>query len=253
MKKILMVLLVFLALLGMVVLFKNLGQSRVLARLVSVNAKEINELHYRLNMLGIIPVGKAVILKERLEEYEGREVFHLRAFAFTSKFFSPFFSGKAEVDSFVDTGDLNPVMFRQNLFVKNKYNVNKEISYDQKRGVMTLAGVKRVIPLGTKDPLSALLFIRRISPEGLKEFDISINTNQKTYSLAGTGEIENKSINNTPYKLIKLRADIKRRDKNPYHRSSVSMLLVRVTENIPFKIDVFAGGVFLEAVLADIK
>ncbi|MCX5696494.1 MAG: DUF3108 domain-containing protein [Candidatus Omnitrophica bacterium] len=254
MKKILIViLLAFVVLFGVSILLKNLSLRRITARLVSLNTAEIKELHYRLNMLGFIPVGEAVIYKEIPEEYDGRKMYHLNASAFTYNVFSGFFSGKAEVDSFVDTTSLNPVVFRQKLFVKNKYDITKEVFYDQSLGVMTIAGVKRIIPPGTKDPLSVLLYLRRMDPQGLKEFDININTNQKTYSLKGGGEINSKSINEKPYQLIKLKADIRRRDKNPYHRSSLSMLLVRVSENIPVKIDVFSGGFFLEAVLMDIR
>ncbi|MCX5713526.1 MAG: DUF3108 domain-containing protein [Candidatus Omnitrophica bacterium] len=253
MKKVGMVFLVFLGLLVMVVLFKNLGQRRILRQLVSADMAKIKELHYRLNMLGLIPVGEAVIFRERQEEYDGRKVYHLRAAAFSGKVISIFFSAKAEVDSFVSMDDLNPVMFKQKLFVKNKYDTEKEVYYDQKQGVMTLAGVSRIIPIGTKDPLSAMFFLRRMDAQAIKDFEFNINTNQKTYVLKGAAQIQDESIDGKPCQLIRLRADIRRRDKNPYHKSSIAMLLLRVSENIPFKINVLAGGVYLEAVLIGVR
>lgn len=254
MKKIILILIaVLLVFLGTSLLLKNMSQRRMITELVDRKGEGVLTLHYRVYMLGLFPVGEAWIKKESQEDYEGRKVYHINGLARTNRFFSAFFSGEAEVDSLVDIASINPVIFRQRIYVKNKYDLKKEASYDQDKGVMTSGGVSRVIPPDTKDPLSAFLYLKRMSSGMLKDFEININTNQKTYILKGVSEIKEAVLGKNRFELARLNAQIMRRDKNPYHRSNISMLLVRVKENIPVKISVFSGGFFVQALLTDIN
>jgi hypothetical protein len=253
MKKFLFIAATLVILTSAIFLFRNAQQRAIILNLANRDSSSISRLDYKLYLFGLIPVGKAVIFREKEEDYQGQKVYHLRAAAETSKALAIFFSAQAEVDSFVDPVELNPFLFKQRLTVKGKYDTTKEVFYDQRQGIMTLAGVKRVIPYGTKDPLAAMLYLKRASPEALKDFQLDINTNQKTYLLKGSSEIKEVVVNKRPYQAMRINADIRRRDKNPYHRSSITMFLLRSRQNFPYKINVFAGGVYLEAALTGME
>jgi len=81
---------------------------------------------------------------------------------------------------------------------------------------------------------------------------MNINTNQKNYILKGRATPKEMLIKGKAYKTVILEASISRRDKNPYHKSSIKMVLLRGKENTPILIKVFASGVFLSAGLTEV-
>lgn len=210
------------------------------------------DLKYRINLFGVIPVGEATLSLERQVEYRGSRVYHLNATASALKFYSKFFRGYAILDSYVDMHSLSPLLFKQRIEAPGKENPDKEVFYDQKNGTMSLAGVVRNIFPNTQDPLSAVFNLRRMNFENTKEIEMNINTNQKNYILNGTAKQKYLSINKKMHKIVLLSAEIKRRDKDPYHKSKVTMVLLKEKENLPVLIRVFASGILINVKLIDI-
>jgi len=205
-------------------------------------------LHYRLYAFGLLPVGDAVMYTPVSEDFKGVAVHHLRARATTLPYLKFIISGLVELDSYVDLKTLNPLLFRQRFFVKNKTDSLKEAWYDQQAGEMTLKGVRRQILPDTQDHLSAIYRLRRSNLSALKEFDMNINTNQKNYSLKGSvQETQAISVRGKSYALLTLQAQVSRRDKNPYHRSRMSMVMLKDKSNLPILIKVFASGGIIHA------
>ncbi|MFC1804523.1 DUF3108 domain-containing protein [Candidatus Omnitrophota bacterium] len=209
------------------------------------------DLKYRIYLFGIFPVGEAVFSDQGIKELNGVRVRHLTASASSSTIFSSFFSAQALLDSFLDLQDENPLLFRQRLSVTGKEDSLKEITYDQKQQVMTLEGVRREILPGTQDPLSAMFRLRGMDFDKSNKIKMNINTNQKNYLLEGTAEERTLSLVGERCKLITAKAQIRRRDKNPYHKSMVSFVLFKGGENVPVLIKVFASGVMITAKLSD--
>jgi hypothetical protein len=218
------------------------------------NGITAGDLKYEIYFLNIFPIGTATLFQPQSEEYQGKKIYHLRAVSKTLKVFSKLFNATAVLDSYVDAETHNPLTFKQSLQINNKPNVTKEVFYDQKNGLMTIAGVARTILPNTQDPLSAVLNLKKMDLEKIRDFEMNINTNQKNYVLNGTVIPKDLSINNKTYKIYILKAVIKRRDKNnPYHRSKITMIMLKDSENIPVSIKVFASGVLINARLAEIE
>jgi len=118
---------------------------------------------------------------------------------------------------------------------------------------MSIDDTKREIPPNTQDPLSAIFNLRRMNLDKPKEFQMNINTSQKNYLLRGKVSLRDLVINEKTYKTILVKSEISRRDNNPYHRSTVSMVLAGGKENIPIIIKVFASGILVNAKLIEIK
>lgn len=210
-------------------------------------------LKYRIYLFGVLPVGEANLSPEKIEEFKGQKVYHLSAVAQSLDILARFFKGEAILDSYVDIQSLSPVLFKQKLIVSNKPDIEREVLYDQKNAVMTLAGVKRQILPNTQDPLSMILNIRRMDFTKTSAFEMNINTNQKNYILEAKAEQESLVINKVKYNISLLKAEIRRRDKNPYHKSAINMVLVEDKENIPVLIKVKAGGAFISVKLVEIQ
>jgi hypothetical protein len=210
-------------------------------------------LKYKINLFGIIPMGDAVLGLARVEEYNGKKVYHLTAQAESLKIFSEFFNAHAVLDSYVDIEKLNPLLFKQRIAIAGKQDIVKEATYDQNNGIMSIAGVKRQILTDTQDPLSAIFNLRHMDLDRIREFELNINTNQKNYILKGTVSLQQVSVNKKIYKTALIKATIRRRDKNPYHQSALTMVLLREKENIPILIRVFASGMLINAKLIDIQ
>ncbi len=235
------------------VLLRNNDSKNIISQLIKNENIHKGKLRYRIYLLGVFPIGEAAFMPEQVEEYKGQRVYHLSATAQSLKIFSQLFSGYATLDSYVDMQQLNPIVFKQKLVIRGKNDIDREVTYDQKQGIMSIAGVRRQILPNTQDPISAIFNIRRMNFDQPQEFEISINTNQKNYILKGTALPKDISIHNKTYKTAFLRAQISRRDKNPYHKSSISMVLWREKENMPILIKVFASGFLINARLTEIK
>lgn len=252
MKKVLLVIFI-LILLSIFIVRRSNDPKIIISRLSDKSGILSGELRYRIYLLGILPVGEAILKPAKIEDYKGQQVYHLTAVAESLRLFSRFFSGYAILDSYIDKQQLNPILFRQKLTVSGKKDIEKEVFYDQKNGVMSIAGVRRQILPNTQDPLSLILNIKRMDFDKARDFEMNINTNQKNYILEAKTEQRDLSINKKIYKIVLAGAEIRRRDKNPYHKSSIAMVLLRGKENIPVLIKVFASGVLINARLIEIR
>lgn len=198
------------------------------------SSADSNILVFRVNYLGLIPAGQARLENKGIEFYQGRSVYHLSAEAKPLDFYSKFFKAQAQADSYVDSDKLYTLKFEQILMPPNNPEDKKEILYDQENNFMELRGVKRHILPGTHDPLSAIFYIRHQNLEIGKVFDININTNQKNYQLYA------KVIGREEYALGAKRVGvwvlegiIRRRDKNPYHKTTMKLWLLDNPSKIP--------------------
>lgn len=245
-------LIIFLALVVMLAFVwqNNTNPSVIISRHLK-NGSAAGELKYRLYLLGIIPVAEAIFNAEATEMYKGAKVYHLSATAKPLKFYTAFFDGYANIDSYIDVETLNPLLFKQKIKSPGKEKPEKEIFYDHARGVMTLGGVERQILPNTQDPLSAFFKLRHMDLSKIKEIEMNINTNQKNYILSGTVKEREVSANNRALKIAVIDAGIRRRDKDPYHKSKVTFVLLEGKENTPVLIKVFASGALLTAKLID--
>ena len=252
MRKILLIFSIIILFLAAVTIYNN--DTKVIVSRLNKNSNiQIGDLRYRINLLGVIPVGEAIFQRETIEEYKGQRVYHLIAAARNLSIFSKFFSSYAALDSYIDMQQFNPILFKQRLLVTGKEGIDKEVIYDQRQGIMSIANVRRQILPNTQDPLSAIFNIRRMDFDKTKEFEMNLNTNQKNYILKGTARLKNILVNKKIYKIILLGIQISRRDKNPYHKSRIKMVLLKEKDNLPILIDVFASGIFINAYLIDIK
>lgn len=231
----------------------NNNPKLIIANLLKNGDIESNYLKYRVYLFGIIPAGEAEFFPDSIEEANGERVVHLSAIARNLKAYSPFFNSSAMLDSYVNTQTLSPNLFRMKLVVSGKQKQEREVIYDQKNGVMTILGVKRQIFNNTQDPLSAIFNIRKMNFDGIEKFEVNINTNQKNYILNAAIIPRDIFINGKKCKTLFLKSDIKRRDKNPYHKSNVDMVLLKEPgkDNLPVLIKVFASGFFVNAKLID--
>jgi len=226
----------------------------IISRLHNIrDIQEITELRYTVYFLGIIPVGKAVFNPARIEEFMGKQTHHLSATAETSEFFPKSFAAKASLDSFVEDRQFNPLLYRLKLTVSGRKDINEEITYNQKDGFMSVAGVKRFILPNTQDPLSAMFNIMRMDFEKITEFQINVNAHKKNYILKGIVQNKDLSVNSRLQKIYILKGKVFRQDKNPYHQSSVTVILLKEKFNIPCLIEVFSGGLLIKTRLVSIK
>ncbi|MDP2905508.1 MAG: DUF3108 domain-containing protein [Candidatus Omnitrophota bacterium] len=252
MKKTFMVLSVIVLLLFFVYRDNNNPKS-VILDLNKAKKMEAGQLRYVVNFLGIIPAGEALFSNQGLTDYKGVRAYHLSAFTQNLKIYHGLRKVSATLDSYVDAQDSNPIFFSQRLSVSGRPDTYKEILYDQKAGIIEVAGLKRQMPYGTQDPLSAIFNLRKMDFTKNKNFELSLNTNQKNYVLEGTARDMVLSIHGKDYAITVLEGKIHRRDKNnPYHQSKVTMYLLKQDgENIPVLIKVFASGILINAKLTD--
>ena len=254
MKKVLLVFSIFILLTFFFIIQNNSNPNIIISQLLKKGDISGGELRYAVNFLNLLPVGEAVFSPQIEEEYHGQKVYHLSAKAKSLDIYSRFFSAQASVDSYIDTASFNPLVFRQRLSVKGKNGLLKEVIYDQKNLVMTIAGTERQIFPDTQDPLSAIYNVKSIDLRQNKEFSININTNQKNYILKGTSKQRVFLIDKKAYKLYFIKASVARRDKNPYHKSHISMILLQKDKkNIPILMKVFAGGILINIKLVEVR
>ncbi len=252
MKKI-FVFLTAVAIISCVIVYSNCAPRAIISNLLKQAEIRDGDLQYRFYLFGVIPIANATLSMPVIESFNGQKAYYLSAAAENTKLIAPFFSGTALLESYADVKSLSPVFFKQLLAVKGKAEAGREVYYDQKKGVMTISGVKRSILPNTQDPLSAVFNIRRLDLGTTKDIELSINNNQKNYILNGVISQESLSLKKTTYALAAVKAEIKRRDKNPYHKSSLTIVFLKDTGNIPILINVFASGILIKAKLVRIK
>ena len=252
MKKLLLVFFIIMLFFGFIA-HNNSNPKIIISKLLNKENIRLGELRYRIYLFGILPVGEAVLVTEKMEEYKGQNIYHLQATAQTSKLFSKLFSGSVILDSYVDRQQFDPVLFKQKLKITGKDDIDQEIIYDQNQGIMSVDGTERKILPRTQDPLSLVLNLKRMDFDKVKEFQMNINTNQKNYILDAKAKQKNISIGKKKYKVILVNGEISRCDKNPYHKSNISVALWGNHGNIPIFVKVFSGGALINAKLVDIK
>jgi len=235
------------------VVYNNSNIKSIISGLDKKGDIKSGELRYRIYLFGILPVGEAVFGVEKIEQYQGQKVYHLSATAQSLNVFSKFFNGTVALDSYIDIKQLTSLVFKEKIAISGKQGIDREITYDQKNGIMSIAGVKRQILPDTQDPLSAIFNLKRFNFDKIKDIEMNINTNHKNYIVKGTAVQWEISINKKIYKIVSTQAEIRRRDKNPYHKSSITIVLLKEKENIPILIKVFASGVLINAHLIEIR
>ena len=235
------------------VVYNNSNIKSIISGLDKEGDIKSGELRYRIYLFGILPVGEAVFGVEKIEQYQGQKVYHLSATAQSLNVFSKFFNGTVALDSYIDIKQLTSLVFKEKIAISGKQGIDREITYDQKNGIMSIAGVKRQILPDTQDPLSAIFNLKRFNFDKIKDIEMNINTNHKNYILKGTTIQQEILINKKIYKIVSTQAEIRRRDKNPYHKSSITIVLLKEKENIPILIKVFASGVLINAHLIEIR
>jgi hypothetical protein len=248
MKKFLLILLAI-AIFFAFISYRNSNLKGIITGLAKKGPIQAGDLKYRIYLFGVLPIGDAVLMKEKIEDYQRQDVYHLSASVKSAKIFSFLFTGSASLDSYVDAKLFYPLLFRQRLSILGRPDIVKEVLYDQKGLVMTIAGKQRSILANTQDPLSAVFNIRRMDFNQVKDIEMNINTNQKNYLLEGKVAGETLSVNKKPYRICRAKVEIRRREKNPYHKSRVTMVFLEDGGNIPVLIRVFASGLLINAKL----
>jgi len=248
MRKIFIVILIVLVSAMAMALYQNNPQN-ILAKIkLAQLTTPARQFDFKIYLFGVLPVGKAVI-EDRGNEDGFR---HLSARAEATGIVLAVYPFSAKIDSYLDPDLLLPLIFRQEMKVKDKELI-KEITYNQQNNVMETLGVKRSILPETYEPLSAMLKIRSLDLERSATFDLNINTNQKNYAFEGTINKQNMRLNDGKIQLFRLSGKIFRRDKNPYHQSQIDIVLADGKEKLPILIKIFSAGMSIVVRLTDVR
>lgn len=208
----------------------------------------------KIKFFGLIPAAEAKIKDLGREKLDRKEVFHFGATAETMPYFAKIFRAQIQADSYVDTVKLCPLKFVQLVQTPGDYDYNREIIYDQKQKVMRIGDVQREIFEDTRDPISAVFYIRNQEFKIGKEITTHINTNQKNYILTAKVLDYKESTTNgekTGYWLMT--AEVKRADKNPRHKTSVTIWFFDNKTKTPFLIKIMTAGGLVTASLTGLK
>lgn len=223
--------------------------SKIESNKLSISSRE---LEYKVYLLGVLPLGKAVFRDIGPGKKENKNLYHLNAMAEGTGVIAKIYPFSVKIDSYLDISTFLPAIFKQALTIKEK-TVEKEVSYDQQNNIMRIHDERRSILPGTYEPLSAVYHLRKLNTNDLASFDLNINTNQKNYALKGNTQKDSVQLKGGPLGILNLSAKIFRRDKNPYHQSRINMILLDNLEKTPIYIKVFASGMLITVRLTDIR
>jgi hypothetical protein len=252
-KKLLIILSIIVLFIGFVS-FQNLNYKAIVSDLVENNDLHSGELKFSAYLLSVIPVADASIGVAKEEEFKGRKVYHLTATVKNKDYLAKAFNGYAILDSYVDLEPMNVVEFRQKIVVTGKQDLYRQAAYDQAKGIMTIDGIERQIFPNTQDQLSLIANIRKMDLDKTKNIEFNVNTNQKNYLFSASVKPKDIVIKGKSYRLYFVNSTIRRRDKNPYHKSNIDMVLLKNgSDNTPVLIKVFAGGFLISVKLVEIK
>ena len=148
-----------------------------------VMPKEGERLSYVVKYLWIIPVGVADIEVGHREYYKNRRIYPLIAKGRVSDFISRFIKAEGTIKSYVDVKGLYPWQYEESAQAEGHSPSIKKILYNQDAQLMEFEGLKRKIPFGTQDPLSALFYLRWQDYSEHKEIALNVNSNQENYTL----------------------------------------------------------------------
>ncbi|MDD5245835.1 MAG: DUF3108 domain-containing protein [Candidatus Omnitrophica bacterium] len=254
MKRFLAIILVVLVLMVMASYQNNNNLKLIISHLAFNNFIKNGELSYQVALFNVVPAAEAVFKDKAGEDFKGGKVTHLSAEAKTSSIVSRFFSARAGLDSYINPANGNPLLFTQEIKTGKSDALKKEIYYDQNKHIMTIGGEERTILPDTHDPLSLMHKLRRMDFEKNRNFEMNINTNQKNYVLTARVTPREVSFDKKRYQLFLLKGDIKRRDKNPYHKSYITIYFLKHEDvNLPILVKVFASGVLINVKLIKVQ
>ncbi len=204
------------------------------------NSFSAKRLYYTIYLFGFFPVGQAVISDDGLMRDDGQNLYKLSALAKAVGIIAKVYSFNASINSYLEPNTFLPLFYKQEIKTPDK-TLAREIYYNQVKNTIKMMGEERAIFADTYEPLSAMFWLRRTDLESKEAFDLNINTNQKNYAFAGTvAKRPNKKHN-----VYLLKGKIFRRDKSPYHRSSVDIVLAGNKVKTPVLIKVFASGAYI--------
>jgi hypothetical protein len=234
--------------------YQNQNYRAIISDLTAKEGLRSGELRYKAYLLSILPVAEANIGVKKEEEYKGKKVYHLTATVKNLDYLSRLFNGYAIMDTYVDLERMNVIEFKQKIVVTGRQDLYRQATYDQEKGIMTIGGVERQIFPDTQDNLSLIVNIRRMNLDIVKDIEFNINTNQKNYIFKGKVEPKDIKIRGKTYRIYLVNSTIRRKDKNPYHKSNIDLVLLKNgDDNTPVLIKVFAGGFLISAKLVEIK
>jgi len=207
------------------------------------------DLHYQVNLFNVLPAADAVFRSRGPTAPDDQYAKHLSAVASTADYFSSLFKAEVYLDSYLRPQDYNPLTFKQMIMIKGKENDSKEVYYDQDQHIMTIEDTRRQILPSTHDPLSCMFALRNMDLSGKDQIEMNINTNQKNYILTGKLTSRRLKVDGNQYLTYILKAQIRRRDKNPYHKTRMTIVFLKEEKNIPILVKVFSSGAIINAKL----
>jgi hypothetical protein len=234
---------------------RNLDYKSAISNLIEKDQlQQSGELKFRAYLLSLVPMAEATIGVPKEEDFKGKQVYHLTATVKNLDYLSKLFSAYAIFDSYMDRGNFNVLEYKQKIVVTGKQDLYREAVYDQEKGTITVAGISRQIFPNTQDHLTLIANIRRMDLDKAKNIEFSVNTNQKNYIFEGTVEPKDILIKGKAYRIYIVKSTIRRKDKNPYHKSKVDIVLLKNgSDNTPVLIKILAGGFLNSVKLTEIK
>ncbi len=236
MKRVLLVLLIPVILVIFASYQNNNNISLIISHLKYNDSIREGDLKYQVNMFNVLPAAEAVFRGKQATTIDDQPVEHLSAVASTANYFSGLFSARVYLDSYLRPVDQNPLLFQEKIVIKGKESDSKQVDYDQDAHIMTIDGTQRQILPDTHDPLSCMNALRNMDFSKIDEVQLNINTNQKNYIL--TGQVRPRRI--------------QRRDKNPYHKTAITIVFLKGEKNLPILVKVFASGAVINAKLSKV-
>jgi len=249
MKRVLLVLLIPVILVVFASYQNNNNISLIISHLKYNDSIKEGDLEYQVNLFNVLPAAEAVFRGKGVATIDGQPTEHLSAVASSADYFSKLFLARVYLDSYLRVADQNPLLFQERIMIKGKEDDDKQVHYDQDAHIMTIDGTQRQILPDTHDPLSAMAALRNMDFSKLDEVELNINTNQKNYILKGTVTPRSIKVDRVEYQLYILKARIQRRDKNPYHKTGITIVFMKGEKNLPILVKVFASGAVINAKL----
>lgn len=138
-------------------------------------------LEYDVSWLGI-SAGTVVIKVTGLESISGQAAYRVKVVAETSKVFTNFFKVRDEMISLFSKNELHSLLYRKKVR-EGRYRADAEIIYNQSEGFGVYKGKRFDIPLGVRDPICSLYYIRTLNLTDLAEIKMQATADNKTYPI----------------------------------------------------------------------
>lgn len=223
----------------------------------SLSKKDISEMEkltYRLNLIGMIPLGEAIVQDRGLINFKGEDLRYFHGMAKARGFFSILgLKAECELQSYVEPANFNVRLFREKTELSFKEPEIKEIVYDQDAHVMDGPEGRYAILPDTKDLLSLCFYFKDQRFELDNTFKIYLNTNQKNYAL-DIKVLDKKSIdvNGEDFTVWVLDCLLERHDRSgSEHGANFKIWVLEDYDNIPIKFEIDTFYSFFAAYLID--